>query len=239
MKNLSLKLVMSILLLTPIIVSAQSLPPLPSIITVPPFKKLLVVGNGNTDVVLHQSEEYKLEVMENDAVAITVKSTDTTCIVTSTGLESDHLIRLDIYAPLYQHVDCSLIRLLTTQDTLVSEDISITTYNTDIDILLQTDHLDLIFEGARASLAGTCNDAHILFNGFANGERIVLDATDFSIKNLHVECGILSSLNLNVTDSLWLTGGNNTFVTIHGSPVILQNNLLDYSLTMHNEKNQQ
>ena len=63
-------------------------------------------------------------------------------------------------------------------------------------------------------------------------ERSLLDLAELKIKDLHIDCGVLSLINLHVTGSLWLNNGTDVKLTILGNPIIRCNNLSFYHMTM-------
>lgn len=203
-----------------------------------PFNRLLLVGNKNTEVVLHSAEECKMVVNGVESTKVLVGVVDSTLTMATAGQEADVLIRVDIYAPSFRNINCSFLKSLSCHDTIESEELAVIANYSDINLLLHVDYINLSYEGSKAELIGICREANVCFHGSVDGKRAILEATNLETRDMHIDCGIYSLVNLYVINSLWLTGGVNATVNVLGSSVIMQNNLSDYHLVMTDRRNE-
>lgn len=203
-----------------------------SYINIPPFQKLILLGKNNADIVLYQSAKTQIKVNGTAIENIHANSADSVLFVTIDAEEFGDSVRLDIFSPSYQYIYCSRVKSIFCQDTIKENAMCITTFDTNLDFRLQTNHLDFRYEGEHARLNGLVKEASIQFNGFVGPERSLLDLAELKIKDLHIDCGVLSLINLHVTGSLWLNNGTDVKLTILGNPIIRCNNLSFYHMTM-------
>ena len=202
-------------------------------VSVTPFRELKVVGNRNTEVILHIKDEYRIVITTERSKKINVENSKSVLLVSSIGIDSAKFVKIDIYAPSYGIISSSFVRLMSSQN-IIADTLSITANETDLDLSLNTNVLNLEWNGGKqAVLGGVCQNANFTCRGFNNGLFSSFDAEQLAVRNLHIACGILNDIKINVSDSLWLVGGVDSKISIKGFPLILQNDLKDCELKMN------
>ena len=205
-----------------------------SVVSLDPFKSVFVIGNKNTEVILSQESQCQLEIEGCAVNDVKIETSDSILLISTMHLDSVMPIQLRISSPAYEQLHCSFVRMLISKDTLKSEELSVSAACTNINLSISANFLQLKFlEGTSATLAGRCNNADLTCYGFNRNGRYIFDANQLLVNNMHIDCGVLSDIRINVTDSLWISDGIDSKVDVLGSPVIPENKLKWSELYLH------
>ena len=201
------------------------------------FKKLTIIdaGHKNTDVVIHIAEDYRMTISGCDAKKIRVEAdNDSTLLVSPNGVEQETAVRIDVYAPCYKEIFTAFIHSLRSADQLRNDDLRINASETpDVNLSVQAKSLHVEADGAKVVLAGECENCDLTFYGFNQGNLAVLDASALQAKQMHLNCGVLNDVRVNVTDMLWIIKAIDSKIDVKGTPVVLENGMNDCELYMH------
>lgn len=201
-----------------------------------PFKTIMLIGNKHTSVVFANDEQYKMDVIGCPDNAVQFNESDNILFVSTLGMDSLQSVQVRIGAPVFQDIECSFMETLRSIDTLSTKNLTLTAVSSNVDLALSADTFSLNFIGGNSAiLTGICKEANINSQGFAEGNRYTFDAGKLTVQNMHLNCGVLSDMQINISDSLWLTDGIDCKIEILGLPMILQNNL--YKSEIHLQSN--
>lgn len=198
-------------------------------------KGIVIVGNKNTEVLFSQDPHGRLSIEGCSVKDLKVTSSDSMLIVSAIGIDSVIPLQLCISMPFYEYLHCSFVKMVSNKEVIFGNDISITTIDADVNMNIEANHLQMILLGGKSIfMSGMCKSADITCNAYNHGEKCSFDASKLTIQNMHLYCGVKSKVFITVTDSLWLKGGIETQVKVHGMPTIMENKLFHSEVTLQN-----
>lgn len=200
------------------------------------YKQVFVMGNKYMDVTLRQAPEYKLQVKGCPTEDIAIGSADSSLMISMVQKTKYEPVTIGIVAPSFSDVKCFFSGSLTTDETLVSDYLSLDmTGIHEADIAVKAQTLKVSYtEEAHCVLTGSCENAEVVFSGVPNTSEgtSILDAKELQARSMHISCGVLSDVEISVSDSLWLMDGMDCVIRVYGHPVIMQNDLKSCELHM-------
>ena len=216
--------------------SASNQDPSTKEISLNAYKQLFVMGNKFMDVSLLQGPEYKLLVKGCATEDMAIESADSSLMISMVKKTKYEPVTIGVIAPSFSDIKCFFSRSLTTSETLVSDYLSLAmTGIPEADIAVRARTLKVTYtDEAHCVLAGSCDEADVVFSGVPNTTEgmAFLEAKKLQTRSMHISCGVLSDIEISVSDSLWLMDGMDCVIRVFGHPVIVQNNLKSCELHM-------
>ena len=179
------------------------------------FHDISLFGNKNTTFILRQLPEDTIDIQGCIPEKVTIEKSDSTMIISTLKLDTINPIQITLSAPGFQNIDCSFAKLLC-KDTIKSDSVKIWIMASDAKLAVKVKHLDLKYEGPSLVLVGSSENSDITFNGFSGDiKKVLFDANNFKTQNLRLSAGVSSSIHINVTDSVLITGGIDSDIHIY------------------------
>ena len=208
-------------------------------IAVSPFKQIMLVGSKYSDVELGQDKEYKLTLRDCTSEDVNIEQSDSVLLLSASQPAQQKTAKIGVYAPDFTDIKCYFIHQLHTIGTLTADHLSIHMIGIpEAQIAINAKQVGVTYTDEKwCVLEGQCKRADIQFSGIPNSVDGMskLNAKELIAACMHLDCGILSEIEITVTDSLWLTNGQDCILRIYGSPVIVENELQDCDIHMMNE----